>query len=303
VDEKRFLDWAIAGHDGGIMVDGPLAVIAAPGGGIYGHHLLDLLPRMAVIRRVCDSGKRVGDVLREAIARPVVLSAGEHGFLCKIARDHETPLNVLQPQEAAGRATPGQFPSTDPDGNGRWIVAERVLLPLSTRYGPWHFDGEIMEQAFGQLAEIFSHEEPAEAGPLGATHKFIHLSRRHTNNPNRPPAGNYSELEAVLEGLGFHTVYPERLPMVQQTRLIRNAQVVLGEDGSALHGILHARGNESHLVMLPDPLRANFLHLPFAGFAGATLHICDGAIHPQPRSFSLPRITAFLRKVLASIAG
>jgi capsular polysaccharide biosynthesis protein len=58
-------------------------------------------------------------------------------------------------------------------------------------------------------------------------------------------------LEALLERTGWEIVRPETLPVMEQLRLLRDAEIVAGFDGSAFHTLLLGRDVRARLVIVP----------------------------------------------------
>jgi capsular polysaccharide biosynthesis protein len=85
-------------------------------------------------------------------------------------------------------------------------------------------------------------------GDMRADGRRVYLSRSRLRWDKRR-AVNETELEALLAQHGFEIVYPEQIPLADQVRLMRQADVVAGCGGSAMHMVCFARPGTRALVL------------------------------------------------------
>lgn len=166
----------------------------------YGHFLLEVLPKLFLVRELYSMGLRF----------PVVLPASLQTYI-KIAM----------------AACP----------NVRWLIyddrRERLhlstaLLPTVLSSGSAHFH-DIAIAGFKTAALRLSEARRP-------TSKRVFLSR--VNAPSFRKLKNEAELSAIARGFGFETISPETLPWSEQVAMFVGATHVVGEFSSALHNTL-----------------------------------------------------------------
>lgn len=78
----------------------------------------------------------------------------------------------------------------------------------------------------------------------------IYLTRRQLGDAGgRHQVINEEEIERWFQDRGFIVVAPERMPLEQQIELVRNAAVLAGLDGSALHLSVFATPSTQVIVL------------------------------------------------------
>ena len=91
-----------------------------------------------------------------------------------------------------------------------------------------------------RLTEVFDRIASTVAASSTSPHRSrIYLSRRRLEDRRR--ATNEFEIEVLMSERGFVVIHPQELPLDEQIRLIRAADVIAGCDGSALHAAAFAR--------------------------------------------------------------
>lgn len=181
-------------------------LIGAPGFGIYGHWILDYLPK-----------------LNEVVARNQQHLPFHYNAVKDWARDF------------AGLILPGGLPQPVADGN-RVTFFERLIVPTSVR-SPGLFDGAAARAAWQRVSDGLARMH--RAGGIDAPPALIYISRRkwHRGQQERVLV-NATDVEDFLENLGFEVIHPETLPLAEQRWMFSRARVVIGEDGSALHNTI-----------------------------------------------------------------
>lgn len=89
-------------------------------------------------------------------------------------------------------------------------------------------------------------------GDLGDLPRRIYLSRSLLDDgrpKGQPGAANERAAEAHFEQRGFAVVHPQRLPFPEQVALARNADVIAGCNGSALHLAMFSRPGTGLLAL------------------------------------------------------
>ncbi|WP_396621488.1 glycosyltransferase family 61 protein [Marinobacter sp. W-8] len=211
-------------------------VLPTPGFGVYGHWLLDFFPRLLLIREFLSSVDREIPVL----SRPVPKWARkfiEYAGLEGVIKeyDKEVPFQI-----------------------------RHAYLPLVAKDG-MVYSSECLRESFAAISANVA-SDPYEGA--GGYSRLLVLR-------NKPPfASNQEELYELLEPLGFRATFPERLSFDDQVRLFRNADVVVGEDGSAMHGIGFCRPN-THVVIWGRRNRTNLRHLSVARASKVRMALID----------------------------
>lgn len=166
---------------------------------IYGHWLLDFLPRILLAIRHARS---LGCVAHIYMPQPP-------SYALKILQMLQLDCQFIY------------FDLKPPFMFDRIYAIPSVKLGL--RYAS-HFVGS----AFGVLQP---HAVPLQAlSQAYGTH--ILISRR------KPPmAKNFADLQALLLNHGFKVIFPEDHPLEEQIAIFNAARVIVGEDGSAMHNV------------------------------------------------------------------
>lgn len=207
-------------------------VAGGRGGGIYGHWLLDFVPQILTASK---TAQRLGvkDV-------PIVVQ--------------NAPPFARRLLDALGLAERCRFA-----GPRQSLEIGQLFLPLITKHGR-RYSAEVLARSF---EEILARTGTAEEGvPFG---RRLLVARR------KPPVcGNFTTLERALEPWGFTTVFPEDHPYPVQFRLFHEAEIVVGEDGSALHNAGFCRPG-TPLIVFSRGDKINYWHGPVARSAGLPL--------------------------------
>lgn len=194
---------------------GTTAVLSAPGGNTYFHWLFDILPRLELLRL---AGYDLAVVDRFAV------NATRHGF----QRETLERLGVAE----------GRVLQSD---RARHVECERMLLPSfpgTSDYMPrWVCD---------YLVRTLLDPAPADGAPAP---ERLYVSRQ---GGRKRRIHNAPEVEALLQRLGFATVYPERHTVAEQARLFHGARVVVGLHGSGFANLVFCRPGAA-LVELHEP--------------------------------------------------
>lgn len=191
-----------------ITIDEPVLLVFGPGANIFGHWLLDFLPRIDVAQRLL--GARLD---------PFVLLLPQDapswvermiGFFCGIGPERIRRFNRMKDQ----------------------VLCREVCLPSFAHNGDYAFHTLLRDFYQGIAA-------PATA----ASGRRICLSRRnqekHTHSYWRIfEAREALERKAVAHG--FEIVQPELLDFADQVALFHSAGCILGEHGSGMHAAVFA---------------------------------------------------------------
>ncbi|WP_298327817.1 glycosyltransferase 61 family protein [Asticcacaulis sp.] len=185
-------------------IRGEAVVLSAPGQDIYGHWLLDMLPRLNVLR---EAGLDSLPVYCDSVPRWAAY------FLKSFGLD----IDAIRPHPS------------------RFFRVEHAKVPTSSKSG-FRLGGRALEDAWAQV------RPPAVYSmPISAMAEKIFFSRRGWSKGNRESFDNIDALERAAQSRGYRIVSPQDYTVEQQLLMMREARIVIGEDGSALHNIVFAQ--------------------------------------------------------------
>jgi capsular polysaccharide biosynthesis protein len=188
------------------FLERPAIACMTPGLRAYGHWLLEILPRLWLARRV----------LGQAFT--------DHAVLI----DEDTPDWALAMMRHAAGVQDHQIVRYYRAGT--LLRVKRLVVP-GQLHGDFHFhpfartfyDG-LMDAKRPDLPTVFQIPRPGHSDD--------------PNDANRRLCSNAEALGAQLTARGVPVVAPERLSWAEQIALFRNATLVVGEYGSALHNAI-----------------------------------------------------------------
>ncbi|MGH7041680.1 MAG: glycosyltransferase family 61 protein [Acetobacteraceae bacterium] len=190
-------------------VAGQCAMLIGPGFEIYGHWLMDFLPKLYVLHALgydIDSLRYLVPVGTPEFGIALLDLLGIHSEQL-IAHDWQTET----------------------------VMADELLMPTllrtNSRVAPPFADavGFIARRIVARSGEL----APSPHGPR------LFISRRLANREMRH-LSNRERIEQLAKAAGFAIVHPEQMPLLDQVRLFNGASHIMGEYGSALHGSIFA---------------------------------------------------------------
>jgi len=221
----------ILGQLRGHIINEPTVILSAPGQEIYGHWLLDTVARLDMLTQ------------SEYVDMPILfnnLPAWADFFLKSFGVDK----SLIRPHPA------------------RFFKVQQAIIPSSAKSG-FRLGDTSLKNAWARLNSICV-EESIGRDLLGAK---IYFTRRKLSHNGRRGAVNADDVETCLINRGYKIVAPETLSIPQQVTLMRNARIVVGEDGSALHNVIFGEpGMKLGVLTLPE--RTNMWHLGICHLLG-----------------------------------
>ena len=189
-------------------VQGQTLLLANNGHQIYGHWLVDFLPKLYLLE--------VAGVDIDRIKILVPSNMGDFG---------RTFLHLLGfPEDRLVRH--------DPDKET--IVSEELIVPTTLRQG-----GRCSPLFADAIAYINERIDRCNRVPC-SQHRRLFISRRKAADDWRPFL-NQDSIEAMAVEAGFAAIHPERLPLLDQIALFRGARRIAGQYGSGLHATIFSR--------------------------------------------------------------
>ncbi len=191
-----------------VVLDPPALIVAGPGYPIWGHWLLDFLPRLAI---ALETLKREAD--RCVIPLPDDTPGFVYGMIrhfCGIGRERVFPYSVARQSVLCREAYVPSF------AHNNYFLH------------PW-------------LGSFYQRFIPALIPEL--PRRFC-VSRRGLSGGTRSVARQFLQedvFEAAAERAGIVCVSPETMPLATQIALFAQAELVLGVAGSGMHNTIFAR--------------------------------------------------------------
>lgn len=187
---------------------GRAVCLTGPGYLIYGHWLVDILPKLHLLQRVGI------DLAQETLLLP-----------------EDTPGFGLTWLEALG-IHPKRIVTYHPKDEA--VVWDELVLPLPLR------TNSRTSPLFAPAARHLMERVPGLADRPGpVANGRIYLSRQRSGRMARV-LSNWEAVEGLARQYGFTVVYPETMALPDQLAMFRTARLVMGQYGSAMHGTMFA---------------------------------------------------------------
>jgi hypothetical protein len=214
-------------------------LLAAPGIGVYGHWILQVIPRLHFL-------ERVGLIGRYPIAVPSLAPwAVEILALYGVRREHLIVLEESSVHEAA-----------------------RLLVPTNPCCGHLLFK-PLVRAAWSSYRDRLAALAGADA-PVTAERLFV--SRRRWVGARK--LLDYDGLAGALARAGYREVFPETLSLAAQAVSFENAPGTVGEQGSAMHNLAFSRPNTRHLILMAAG-QSSLFHAAVADTLGLRLAFAE----------------------------
>lgn len=228
---------ALAGRLAGfrrVEVTEPVVLLAGLGHRMYGHWLVDFLPKLFLLHRAGHDIARLRYLLPDDTPDFARVWLGLLGigadriFSYDRERDRLVCRTLLVPTSLrfAGRASP------------QMREASRFLL----------------RRLFPPPRRLFGRRPAAPA-----TRRLLVSRSQNADTHNRRTLEQRAELEERARARGFEIVQPERLSVPEQVALFRSAGTIVGEYGSGLHGSLFAAPGATIVAFRDNGIELGFL--------------------------------------------
>nr|WP_294529545.1 glycosyltransferase 61 family protein [uncultured Rhodopila sp.] len=192
-----------------LVIDEPVLLVFGPGFPVFGHWLLDFLPRVEIAK----------GVLGDAFAGMTILLPDDTPdfvrdmmrFFCGVRADQIRTFSCRNDM----------------------VVCSRVCLPSFAH------NGDYVLHSF--MREFYNRFRPS---PAKRAHRKICLSRRTYEKTTRS-AWRVFETREAFERMaierGYEIVQPELLDFAGQIELFHSAETIIGEHGSGMHAAIFSR--------------------------------------------------------------
>ena len=191
-----------------VIITDPTLLVIGPGYPIFGHWLIDFLPRLAIAQRVL--GERFGHLI--------------------IPMPEDTPEWVREMLHFFCGVPADQIRTFSRQADR--LLCSRVCLPSFAHDGNYALHG-FMREFYGGFRS---------SKPLQATRRIC-LSRRSFEKSTRGVwrvFENREALEHMALAHGYEVVAPEELSFADQIHLFQSAECIVGEHGSGMHAAVFA---------------------------------------------------------------
>jgi capsular polysaccharide biosynthesis protein len=216
-------------------VAGQAVMLSGPGYTVYGHWLVDILPRFWVMERCGYSIDNLSFVI--PVQAPAFVAA-------LLATFGIRPEQIVYYDERA-----------------EILEIEELLLPTNLRRA-----SRIQPRFIEARDFLLARRDPARTAALDLASDRIFVSRRNADASRS--LLNRERVEALAIAAGFKLVYPEDLSIVDQIDLFAGARQIMGEYGSGLHNSIFAAPGT-----LTCALRGTSVHPGF--IQSGLGHVCD----------------------------
>jgi capsular polysaccharide biosynthesis protein len=190
-------------------IDGQAVLLTGPGSTVFGHWLVDFLPRLFVLDISGYDIRKLNYILPDKTPPWALSLIYECGISASQIVFHKAQEELL-------------------------LVAD-LIIPTNVRQRSRA--NPLFRDAANFLADLIDKISPLPPSPINSGKIFI--SRRGADNSR--VLVNRDEIESEAERAGFSIVRPETLTFPQQISLFRQADVLCGEYGSGLHGVIFSR--------------------------------------------------------------
>lgn len=190
--------------------------VMMPGMYIYGHWLIDILPKLYMVITKLGLGN-----FKILMPENIPSIGLELMKMLELSDDHIIYFN--------------------PDKE--IIECSKVVLPMKCRI----LDGSWLSPFVGTMYEEIAANNYQMLGETKFADR-IYLSRRNLKNQFRKLI-NRDEVSDLIKSYGFIEVFPEDYSLIEQLEMYSKAKIMIGEFGSALHNSLFA-GKELKVISL-----------------------------------------------------
>ncbi|MCW8306441.1 glycosyltransferase family 61 protein [Acidiphilium sp. PA] len=234
---------------------------------VYGHFLIEMLPKLLLAERF---------PALFGMALPV-LDRQMSSWLIDILERH----CGIDPARAIW------FDSA----HERLDLDQALLLPLLTRAEGYHPLVSPLIDAFAARVG----QQPGEPVPR------LFVARGDFANPAAPRrrlANEAALADIAAARFGFRIIQPERLSFAEQVGLFAQAKIILGQAGSGMHNALFApRGAVSGMIRFPAPDQSAIAALRGQGIA----YLTEGITEVEPKVFHADPdlFTRFVERLVA----
>lgn len=179
---------------------------------IYGHSLLEVFPKLALVKHYYDHGMKI----------PILLGHSEPGFVADFIRIAIPDAVIVEMLSEEG------------------ALVKNCLIPSQCKmYLLTPFHRKFFDELANKCQSLYANDVMPDK---------ILVSRENIA-ANFRDLENWEEIKRIAIDYGYSEVCPEKLPLAQQISMFARAKSILGEYGSALHNSIFAQ-QKTHVIAL-----------------------------------------------------
>lgn len=223
-------------------------ILQSRGFNVYGHWLLDFLPRLLIIKEYCNDYPNLPIIVRN-------IPVWARGFMRRLGIS-----NPILSVPAGGE-----------------LRVKLLHIPLIMKEGFAYYE-PMLAKSFFTIRRLFNYYDVYN---LTSFPEKIYLARR-----KRPYAFNQDEAIDFYSKYGYQCVYPESLSLDDQIAMYSNCRSFIGEDSSAMHNIGFAFNSFSLIFSRMN--RINLWHAAVASATGQHIRPIQSMIHSSGGKYLIP---------------
>lgn len=194
--------------------------ILRPGDHIYGHWLIDILPRLYLLRKIVDI-RGIKIVVRHDIPK-FALS------MLELMGVRDKDIVFFNPNTQNLKCKVAYYVTN--------LRKDQKIHPLIEDFSNWFKDIIL--------------DVPGRSYTINKDAKKIFISRSNWEKPSpRRVCVNALSIEALLSSKGWKILHPQELRLVEQVMYFANAEIIFGEEGSGLHNSIFMEGDTNIVSM------------------------------------------------------
>ena len=208
-------------------IEGELVSLVGPGMAVWGHWLVDFLPRLYTLH---VSGYDINK-------QRYLLAHNAPQFAVELLKLIGIEGDLLERY----------------DEKTELVSCDNLIIPTYLRWGN-HFS-PLLKEAVAFIMRLVAAKQPLPPPPVMASRLFI---SRGTGRAQRT-LNNREEIEAMAERLGFTIVDPVRYSIAEQIALFLGGRQIIGEYGSGMHNSMFSPAGAAVCALRGTSLHPTFI--------------------------------------------
>ena len=203
--ECRITDWAVPTR----YIDEDVVSIAGPGRTVWGHWLIDFLPRLYVLHL-----------------------AGYNIWEMKYVLSDNTPNFAYELLRLVGIKKSSIYSYNE---TSELIGFRKLIVPSYLRWA--NRLPSLFGEAINFITKSIERHNDLPSSPIKANRLFVSRSSSH----DQRSLSNREEIERLVVERGFSIVEPSSYSILEQIAIFKDVKQVVGEYGSALHNVIFSQ--------------------------------------------------------------
>lgn len=229
-------------------------IFQSRGFNVYGHWLLDYLPRLLLIQEYCKEFPDLPIIIRSIPrwAKDFILRLGIQNPIIRVPQGGEIHVKLLH-------------------------------IPLIMKEGSVYYEPSLAESFF-KIQQKFTDIDASNSSSFPDK---IYIARS-----KEPFAINQHEAIKFYAKYGFHCIYPELFSLKEQIEIFSRCRSFIGEDSSAMHNIGYA--SQSSSIIFSRMNRVNLWHAAVASATGQHIRPIQSTIVSDDGKYQVPLDSSLL---------